>query len=383
MLNEQEDQANNSSPFRGRGGLRYTRQTQLANFGEAAQQKLREAKVLVVGAGGLGVPVLQYLTGMGIGTLGVIDMDTISLSNLHRQVLYAESEIGQSKVITAVSKLQALNQEVKFQAYNEAITPQNALTIIEGYDVVIDATDNFSTRYLLNDACVILDKSLIYGAVQQYEGHVSVFNYQGGPTYRCLYPTPPSAGEIPDCNTAGVLGVVPGIVGCQQALQAVKVITGVGQTLSGYLQIFDFLQDEQYKMKLKTNPQNKQINTLQATYEAPVCNTVLLLSVEELYDWYESGKAFQLIDVREPVEFEEEHLQGAISIPLLQLKPAELTVNIDSPIVMFCEKGARSNKAAQMLQKLHPSAQIYSVLGGMNYWQDEFDEEYLVNKPAY
>jgi molybdopterin/thiamine biosynthesis adenylyltransferase/rhodanese-related sulfurtransferase len=358
--------------------MRYARQTQLVNFGEAAQQKLRNAKVLVVGAGGLGVPVLQYLTGMGIGTLGVIDMDTISLSNLHRQVLYAEKEVGQSKVITAVNKLQALNQEVAFQTYDEAITPQNALTVIGDYDLVIDATDNFSTRYLLNDACVILNKPLIYGAVQQYEGHVSVFNYQGGPTYRCLYPTPPSAGEIPDCNTAGVLGIVPGIVGSQQALQAVKVITGVGQTLSGYLQIFDFLQDEQYKMKLKTNPQNKQINTLQATYDAPVCNTVLLLSVEELYDWYESGKAFQLIDVREPVEFEEEHLQGALSIPLLQLKPAELTVNIDLPVVTFCEKGARSNKAAQMLQKQYLSANIYSVLGGMNYWQDEFDEEYLI-----
>jgi molybdopterin/thiamine biosynthesis adenylyltransferase/rhodanese-related sulfurtransferase len=358
--------------------MRYARQTQLANFGEAAQQKLRDVKVLVVGAGGLGVPVLQYLTGMGVGTLGVIDMDTISLSNLHRQVLYAESEVGQSKVITAVNKLQALNQEVAFKVYNEAITSKNALHTIKDYDLVIDATDNFSTRYLLNDACVILNKPLIYGAVQQHEGHVSVFNYQGGPTYRCLYPTPPSAGEIPDCNTAGVLGVVPGIVGCQQALQAVKVITGVGQTLSGYLQIFDFLQDEQYKMKLKTNPQNKQINTLQATYDAPVCNTVLLLSVEELYDWYESEKAFKLIDVREPVEFEEVHLQGALSIPLLQLKPAELTVNIDLPVVMFCEKGARSNKAAQMLQKQYPQANMYSVLGGMNYWQDEFDEEYLI-----
>jgi molybdopterin/thiamine biosynthesis adenylyltransferase/rhodanese-related sulfurtransferase len=358
--------------------MRYERQTQLANFGEAAQQKLRDAKVLVVGAGGLGVPVLQYLTGMGVGTLGVIDMDTISLSNLHRQVLYAESEIGQSKVITAIDKLQALNQEVNFQAYNEAITTKNALTIIGGYDVVIDATDNFSTRYLLNDACVVLNKPLIYGAVQQYEGHVSVFNYQGGPTYRCLYPTPPSAGEIPDCNTAGVLGVVPGIVGCQQALQAVKIITGVGQTLSGYLQIFDFLQDDQYKMKLKLNPQNKQINTLQATYEAPVCNTVLLLSVEELYDWYESGKTFQLIDVRELNEFEEEHLQGAISIPLLQMKPAEVAIDAYATVVLFCEKGARSNKAAQMLQKQYPQANMYSVLGGMNYWQDEFDEEYLI-----
>lgn len=360
--------------------MRYSRQTQLSNFGEAAQQKLRDAKVLVVGAGGLGVPILQYLTGMGIGTLGVIDLDTISLTNLHRQVLYTESEVGQSKVITAVNKLQALNQEVKFKAYNEAITPQNALAIIEQYDLVIDATDNFSTRYLLNDACVILNKPLIYGAVQQYEGHVSLFNYKGGPTYRCLYPTPPSAGEIPDCNTAGVLGVVPGIVGCQQALQAVKVITGVGQTLSGYLQIFDFLQDDQYKVKLKAKPENKHITALQPSYEAAVCNTVNLLSVEELYDWYESGKVFNLIDVREPDEFAEEHLEGAISIPLMQLKPNNFTIQSNVPVVTFCEKGARSNKAAQMLQKQYPQANIYSVLGGMNFWQDEFDDEYIVHQ---
>ncbi|MFD1258653.1 ThiF family adenylyltransferase [Mucilaginibacter terrae] len=363
--------------------MRYIRQTQLANFGEVAQQKLRDAKVLVVGAGGLGVPVLQYLTGMGVGTLGVIDMDTISLSNLHRQVLYSENEVGQSKVVTVVDKLKALNGEVKFQFYNEAITPQNALAIIQDYDVVIDATDNFSTRYLLNDACVILNKPLIYGAVQQYEGHVSVFNYNGGPTYRCLYPTPPSAGEIPDCNTAGVLGVVPGIVGCQQALQAIKVITGVGQTLSGYLQIFDFLQDDQYKMKLKANPLNQQITALLPNYEAVACNTVSLLSVEELYGWYETGKAFQLIDVREPAEFEEGHLAGAVSIPLMQLNPAEVAINAHIPVVMLCEKGARSNKAAQMLQKQYPQAGIYSVLGGMYYWQDEFEEEYLVHKSVY
>jgi molybdopterin/thiamine biosynthesis adenylyltransferase/rhodanese-related sulfurtransferase len=360
--------------------MRYSRQTQLSNFGDAAQQKLREAKVLVVGAGGLGVPVLQYLTGMGIGTLGVMDMDTISLTNLHRQVLYTEHEVGESKVITAVNKLQELNNEVTFKIYNEAITPQNALNILTNYNVVVDATDNFSTRYLLNDACVILNKPLVYGAVQQYEGHVSVFNFNGGPTYRCLYPTPPAANEIPDCNTAGVLGVVPGIVGCQQALQVVKVITGVGQTLSGYLQIFDFLQDDQYKVKLKVKPENKQITTLQQSYEAQVCNTVSLLSVEELYDWYESGKVFNLIDVREPDEFEEEHLQGAVSLPLMQLKPDTVVVQPNVSIVTFCEKGARSNKAAQILQKQYPTATIYSVLGGMDYWQDEFDDEYLVHK---
>jgi molybdopterin/thiamine biosynthesis adenylyltransferase/rhodanese-related sulfurtransferase len=380
MPNGQTDNPNQKLPLQGAGGLRYSRQTQLSNFGEAAQQKLRQAKVLVVGAGGLGVPVFQYLTGMGIGTLGVMDIDTISLTNLHRQVLYTENEVGQSKVVVAVEKLRALNEEVTFQIYNEAITLQNALAIIKNYDVVVDATDNFSTRYLLNDACVILNKPLVYGAVQQYEGHVSVFNFNGGPTYRCLYPTPPAANEIPDCNTAGVLGVVPGIVGCQQALQVVKVVTGVGQTLSGYLQIFDFLQDDQYKVKLKAKPENKQITTLQQSYEAPVCNTVSLLSVEELYDWYEANKVFNLIDVREKDEFEEEHLEGAVSLPLMQLKPDVVNIQLNIPVVTFCEKGARSNKAAQMLQKQYPSATIYSVLGGMDYWQDEFDEAYLIQK---
>lgn len=383
MPNMQANNPNEKLPIQGEGGHRYLRQTQLSNFGDAAQQKLRAAKVLVVGAGGLGVPVLQYLTGMGVGMLGVADMDTVSLTNLHRQVLYTEEEVGQSKVQSAVDKLKKLNNEVQFEVYKEAITPQNALAIIKGYDVVVDATDNFSTRYLLNDACVILGKPLVYGAVQQYEGHVSVFNYKGGPTYRCLYPTPPAAGEIPDCNMAGVLGVVPGIIGCQQALQVVKLITGVGETLSGYLQIFDFLQDDQYKMKLKVNAENKNITVLKPSYDAAVCNTVSLLSVEELYDKYEANETFTLIDVRETDEFEEEHLQGAITIPLMQFKPAQVIVKPNVPVIMFCQKGARSNKAAQLLQQQYPAAAIYSVLGGMDYWQDEFDEEYLVKKVAY
>ncbi len=357
---------------------RYLRQIQLANFGEQAQVKLARAKVLVIGAGGLGVPALQYLTGMGIGKIGVIDFDIISLSNLHRQVLYTEAEVGQSKAAVANTKLKALNNEVDFQIYNEALTVANALAIVAQYNVIIDATDNFSTRYLLNDACVILNKPFVYGAVQQYEGYVSVFNYQGGPTYRCLYPQPPAANEIPDCNTAGVLGVVPGIIGMQQALQAIKIITGVGKSLSGYLQIHDFLSDEQYKVKLKANPKNKDITSLQDTYEPVACKTVQQLSVEELYNWYESGKSFQLIDVREPDEFAEEHLKSAISYPLMQLKPAEVEVSTILPNVLFCQKGARSSKAAQMLQQQYPAASIYSVLGGMDFWQDEFDDEYLV-----
>ena len=369
-----------SLPFRGRVVIGMHAKNSLLTSGRKPNRSCANACVLVVGAGGLGVPVLQYLAGMGIGVIGIADNDSISLTNLHRQVLYTEAEVGQSKVKIAQEKLKTLNSEIEFKIFEEAINPSNALDMIRQFDVVVDATDNFAARFLLNDACVILNKPCIYGAVQQYEGHVSVFNYEGGPTYRDLYPTPPSTGEIPDCNTAGVLGVAPGIVGCQQALQAVKVITGVGKTLSGYLQIYDFLNDEQYKIKLKSKPENKLITQLQSNYAEPVCNTVALLTVEELYDWYEAGRQFDLIDVREPAEFEDEYLQGARSFPISVFNAANVSLQQDKPIVTFCSKGARSNKAAQLLQKQYPSSEIYSVIGGMDSWQYEFYEEYLVKK---
>jgi len=379
--NMQEENFNgNSAPPLGGRRDRYLRQTQLTGFGEEAQQKLKQASVLVVGAGGLGVPVLQYLTGMGVGTIGLADNDTISLTNLHRQVLYTEAEIGQSKVKVAAAKLAALNSEVSFKVFDNALTPQNALDIIKDFDVVVDATDNFNTRYLLNDGCVILNKPYIYGAVQQFEGHVSVFNYQDGPTYRCLYATPPAANEIPDCNAAGVLGVVPGIVGCQQALQAVKVITGAGKTLSGWLQIFDFLNNDQYQIRLKMKPENKHITHLPDTYAAPVGNTVSLLTAEELYDWYEAGKVFTVVDVRDAREFAAVHLQQAVSYPSSGFEAAQVVVQENRPVVAFCQKGARSHKAAQLLQQQYPAAAIYSLAGGLDNWQYEFDDEYLVHQ---
>jgi molybdopterin/thiamine biosynthesis adenylyltransferase len=199
---------------------RYSRQIVLKGFGAEAQEKLQHSKVLVVGAGGLGVPALQYLAGMGVGTIGIIDGDTIGISNLNRQVLYYESEVGLTKAGVASKKLFQQNPSINVQTVQAFLSVDNALDIIEKYDLVIDATDNFSARYLINDACVILGKPFIYGAIQEYEGHVSVFNFNGGPTYRCLYPDFPSPGEIPDCNTAGVLGVVPGIIGTHQALEA-------------------------------------------------------------------------------------------------------------------------------------------------------------------
>jgi adenylyltransferase/sulfurtransferase len=357
---------------------RYSRQTQLANFGKQAQDKLKQAKVLVIGAGGLGVPVLQYLTGMGAGTLGVMDGDTISLSNLHRQILYTEQEIGILKAEAAVKKLSRLNSEVRFKTYTHFLTAANALEIIAGYDLVIDASDNFGTRYLVNDACVILKKPYIYGAVQQMEGHVSVFNYNNGPTYRCLYPTPPSANEIPDCNTAGVLGVTPGIIGSHQALQAIKVITGVGETLSGYLQIFDFERNDQYKIKLKANPAYQNITELENNYDTPSAPAGGKLETEELYQWYTNDKPFYLVDVRELKEFNEEHLEGAHHFPLSTLAERlnELPQNI--PLVTICQIGGRSAKAATVINDALPNNTVYNVVGGMETWFDEVGEQFVI-----
>ncbi|OKS85340.1 HesA/MoeB/ThiF family protein [Mucilaginibacter polytrichastri] len=356
---------------------RYSRQTQLAGFGQEAQDKLKQAKVLVIGAGGLGVPVLQYLTGMGVGTIGIMDGDTISLSNLHRQVLYTEQEVGKPKAEVAANKLNKLNAEVQLQPYPYFLSAANALEIIKDYDLVIDASDNFGTRYLVNDACVILGKPYIYGAVQQFEGHVSVFNYRGGPTYRCLYPIPPSANEIPDCNTAGVLGVTPGIIGCQQALQAIKVLTGIGETLSGYLQIFDFERDDQYKIKLKAKAENLNITTLQSTYDIPSPPAGGTMEVNELFNWYTDAKPFFLIDVRELKEFNEEHLLGSHHFPLSTLSEHLSALPANIPLITICQIGGRSAKAATVINDALPGSTVYNVVGGLETWFDEIGEQFI------
>ncbi len=361
---------------------RYNRQIQLPGFGYEAQQKLQQARVLVIGAGGLGVPVLQYLTGMGIGTIGIADGDTINITNLHRQVLYTERDVDQSKVRMAVKSLAAINRHVRLNPFFDNITRDNILDLLRDYDLIIDATDNFSARYLINDACVISGKPYVYGAVHQHEGQLSVFNYQDGPTYRCLYPVPPAAGEIPDCNIAGVLGVVPGIVGCQQALQAVKVITGMGKNLSGYLQLFDFLNDEQYKIKLKAKPENKQITQLQDNYDnAAACSTVTVIKPAELNSWYSGNRNFYLMDVREEHEFAQVHLEEAHLHPLSQISELDLRgFPADVPVVTFCQKGGRSTQAAQLLQEKYPQLPIYNLQGGMEQWFLEIGNRRIIRK---
>ncbi|WP_158858067.1 HesA/MoeB/ThiF family protein [Lunatibacter salilacus] len=356
---------------------RYIRQIQLPNFGREGQVKLRLAKVLVVGAGGLGVPVLQYLAGMGIGTLGIVDGDTVAVSNLHRQVIYDMEDVGTLKVAACRKKLSRQNPEIILQTYPFFLTTENALEVMSDYDVIVDATDNFAARYLINDACIILGKPFVYGALQYFEGQVSVFNYQGGPTYRCLFPTPPDAGQIPDCNQAGVLGIVPGIIGSYQALETVKIVAGLGKVLSGELLILDLLGHHNYRMKLKTNPENQLITRLADDYDSPICETIASISPEELLTWYETRQDFLLIDVRESHEFAQGHLENAQSIPLSKLERIPMVDLRKQPVVIMCQMGSRSEKAIQLIQNKLPDATLLNLTGGINQWYQEIGEAYI------
>lgn len=346
---------------------RYTRQTILKGFGIEGQQKLAEAKVLVVGAGGLGVPVLTYLNAMGVGTIGIVDNDIVSRTNLHRQVLYSESDVGKSKVNAAKHKLKAQNPDTKIVAYNTFLTTTNALEIIEDYDIVVDASDNFPTRYLVNDACVILKKPFVYGALHGYEGQVSVFNYIEGPTYRCLFPNMPNENEVPNCNEHGVLGIIPGIIGNLQALEVIKALTGIGEVLSGKLLIFDGLQQSYQKMKFKLQPNNLHIEKLQDFYEwNDPCKIVPTIEAEQIKKLL-VDKA-QIIDVRTIEEFENYHLPDSIHIPLKELNANTDKINFSLPLYLVCQSGKRSEIALKQLSELHPESTLFSILGGLNQY---------------
>ncbi|MCL6217477.1 molybdopterin-synthase adenylyltransferase MoeB [Zunongwangia pacifica] len=349
---------------------RYTRQTRLQGFGEAGQKKLAEARVLVIGAGGLGVPVLQYLSGMGVGTIGIVDNDVVDISNLQRQILYAENDLGQPKVDVAKQKLEALNSEIEIITFPTFISTENALEIIANFDVIVDASDNFPTRYLVNDACVILKKPLIYGALHAFEGQVSVFNFNGGPTYRCLFPEMPNPEEIPDCNENGVLGIIPGIIGSLQALEAVKVITGIGETLSGKLLLFDGLHQSQQKIKFGLNPQNIEIKKLQESYEFSCATQVKSIDAEAFLKKWDS-EDIQLIDVRNPEEVERQNLpeiqqKDWKNIPLSELQQESAKIDLQKPTYFLCQSGVRSLKAINLLEDLKIHGNFIDVKGGMN-----------------
>lgn len=344
---------------------RYNRQTILADFGPKAQKKLLSAKVLVIGAGGLGVPILTYLNAMGVGTLGIVDNDVVSNSNLHRQVLYSESDIGKPKVLVASRKLREQNSETHLITHETFLAKENALRLITEYDVVVDASDNFPTRYLVNDTCVILNKPFVSGALHGFEGQVSVFNYDNGPTYRCLFPTMPKGDEVPNCNEHGVLGIIPGIIGNLQALETVKIITGVGEPLSGKLLLFNGLSNTFQKIKFSPKLENSQITELQSTYDFDCELEVNSITAEDLLKTLET-KNVELIDVRTEKEFKRNHLEIAKNIPLGELRNRRGEIHFEGELYFICQSGIRSKKAIEQLRGNHPEATFINITGGMN-----------------
>lgn len=361
---------------------RYQRQLILKGFGAEAQQKLLSASVLVIGAGGLGCPVLQYLVAAGVGNIGIVDDDVVALSNLHRQVLYNVQMIGRSKVECAVEALQQLNPQVKFTVYNERLTNRNGATILSAFDVVVDGSDNFATRYLVNDACVLLNKPLVYGAISQHEGQVAVFNAKHNnefsANYRDLFPHPPKEGEVFNCAEAGVIGVLPGIIGSMMANETIKLITGTGILLSNKLFTYNTLNNQTYEFEL-----SKRIETaslIPATIEALqqmdyewLCSTATVVNEIDATAFNEiinEGKA-AIVDVREkdelPVVTEFSHMQ--ISLSQLQQHTAWLA---EDTIVVFCMSGKRSAVAAKQLTELFgTSKKIYSLKGGIQQWMQQ------------
>lgn len=347
--------------------LRYEKQIKLKGFGLPAQQLLQDSKVLIVGAGGLGTPCAQYLNGAGVGTIGLIDDDIISLSNLPRQTLFDESEIGSLKVDVLFQKLTKQNPATNFICYKEFLTPANALAIISKYDVVIDASDNFGTRYLINDSCVILNKPFIYGAVQDFEGQVSILNYQDGPTYRCLFPgNDEQDNTIPNCNDNGIIGALPALVGTYQAIEAIKIISGVGTPLSGHLLVIDTLSQTHFKIAVSANPGNRKITQLKESYPIPVCTSdVPLIDATTLKQWLQAEKKVELIDVRTAEEFNNMQWPSSKNIPLTELHIRQSEIDLHLPVVTICQTGTRSKNAALLLLKENSMRQVFSLQGGL------------------
>ncbi|MGK0391413.1 MAG: molybdopterin/thiamine biosynthesis adenylyltransferase/rhodanese-related sulfurtransferase [Maribacter sp.] len=360
---------------------RYARHITIPEFGVAGQEKLKQAKVLVIGSGGLGSPVLLYLAAAGVGHIGIVDFDVVDDSNLQRQVLFTVEDIGKSKAETAKKRLEALNPYINITVYNTAFTKDNALDIIKDYDIVADGTDNFPTRYLVNDACVLAGKVNVYGSIFRFEGQVSVFNFlkedgTRGPNYRHMFPEPPPPGLVPNCAEGGVLGVLPGIIGSLQASEVIKVITGVGQPLVGKLFLFDVAAFETRTLKINTQ-QNIEITEL-INYES-FCGLdieeepVKEVTVQELDRFKTLGLDFQLIDVRESFEYEIANIGGKL-IPLSTVKDNLDKISKTKQVIIHCKSGARSTNAIKELEELYPFDNLYNLKGGILAYANEIDD---------
>ncbi len=363
---------------------RYARHFALPDFGMEAQLKLKASKVLVVGAGGLGSPVLLYLAAAGIGQIGIIDYDEVDETNLQRQVLYGMPDIGQSKAATAKKRLQELNPHINITTYEVALTSENALDIINSYDVVADGTDNFPTRYLVNDACVLCGKVNVYASIFRYEGQVSVFNYlhesgERGPNYRDLFPSPPPPGMVPNCAEGGVLGVLPGIIGSLQANEVIKVLTGVGEPLSGRLFLFDAAS---FMTRVLKVPKVSKVEIKELIDYDQFCGIpkqsgarkVKEISVQTLAQLQKAKADFQLIDVRQPYEYEICNLNGQL-FPLNDLEKFINQIDRQKQVIIHCKSGARSTQAIEQLEKQHGFTNLYNLKGGILRWAEEIDKK--------
>lgn len=372
--------------------LRYSRHLILPEVGMIGQKKLRAASVLVIGAGGLGCPISLYLTAAGIGRLGLVDFDVVDRTNLQRQILYGESMIGVPKVEAAAERLKDLNPDVEIETYSVKLTSENALQIMSDYDIIVDGTDNFPTRYLTNDAAVILGKPYVYGSIFRFEGQVSVFlsqpfnSFDRGPCYRCLFPAPPPPGAVPSCAEGGVLGVLPGIVGAIQTAEAIKLILGIGEPLIGKMMLIDTLRMEFRTVKIRRNPNcpvcgdNPTIREL-IDYEefcglrrgeVPESDD-MFIAPQKLKRKIDAGEPLLLLDVREPEELEiSEFPHPYKNIPVDDLPERVNELDLTTDIVIFCRNDMRSRLAAQMLNRLG-FTRVKVLKGGINAWAQEID----------
>jgi sulfur-carrier protein adenylyltransferase/sulfurtransferase len=368
--------------------LRYSRHLIMPEVGMEGQLKLKAAKVLLIGTGGLGAPLGLYLAAAGVGKLGLVDFDVVDFTNLQRQVTFGTSDVGKKKSEAARARLSNLNPDIEVIAYETMLTSENALELFKDYDIIVDGTDNFPTRYLVNDACVLLGKPNVYGSIFRFEGQATVFAYEGGPCYRCLYPEPPPPGLVPSCAEGGVLGILPGIIGLIQATETVKLILGIGEPLVGRLLLYDALGMRFRELKLRRNPEcpvcgdhrtiTKLIDyqefcgmpNLEAPAEAvPVFGDIEPVEVKAKQD---RGDKFVLIDVREPHEFQICRIPGSTLIPLGDLPKRLGELNPNDEFVMHCKSGVRSGKAVDLL-KQSGFKRVRNMKGGILAWSDKVD----------
>ena len=361
---------------------RYQKHLLLPQFGEEGQLKLKNAKVLVVGAGGLGCPVLLYLSAAGVGKIGIMDADVVDMTNLQRQVLYKIEDIGSPKATSAANRLSKLNDMVEYEAVRQNLKPENAETFIKNYDIIVDCTDNFTARYLINDYCVKFQKPFVYGAIHQFEGQVSVFNFldkQGvlGPTYRCLFPEQPSELEIPNCATIGVLGVLPGMLGMYQANEVIKMITGIGTVLNGQLLMVDLLENTSQKIKVKRRKDAEQMIFPAGDKNVPTTDNQEIsskITVVDLQKKIINQEDFLLLDVRNPFEYDICKLPNSLLIPMSNIPTNIKHIPRDKPVVVYCHHGMRSASVIEYLSQNHGFTNLQNLTGGINAWANEIDK---------